>query len=142
MTKPTPEPPPGGPYGTHVVTVVCAAAPELAKPLRDFVTAVLRLYGDPDVAETGRLVCSELYGNSVRHVPGSRTEVTVHHDAERPALVIAVADDHPKVPAPREPSPLAESGRGLALVAAVSDACGTYNFPAGKRVWSRLGLTV
>ncbi|MEU8133157.1 ATP-binding protein [Streptodolium elevatio] len=139
MSETAPEAPPDG---THVVTVICAAVPELAKPVRDFVAAVLGLHGDSEVTETGRLVCSELFGNSVRHVPGSRTEVTVHHDKERPAVVIAVADEHPKVPAPRALPPLAEDGRGLGIVAAVSQACGTHAFPDGKRVWSRLGLTV
>lgn len=56
------------------------------------------------------------------------------------AVVCAVADPSPALPALCEPSPLAESGRGLRIVAELSDSWGhSAPEPAGKTVWARLG---
>lgn len=129
---------------THLVTVACSALPELTKPVRDFVGAILGVYGSRDLAEAGRLICSELYGNTARHVPGGPMEVALHHERDRPAFVLAVSDEKACLPAPRAwsaASPDAEDGRGLAIVAALADDFGADVLPYGKRVWCRLAVT-
>lgn len=55
------------------------------------------------------------------------------------AVVCAVADPSPELPEPVEPEPFAESGRGLHIVAELSDSWGhSAPAPAGKTVWARL----
>lgn len=55
------------------------------------------------------------------------------------AVVCAVADPSPRLPAMSEPEPFAESGRGLHIVAELSETWG-HSTPeaAGKTVWARL----
>ncbi|MGK5447132.1 ATP-binding protein [Streptomyces radiopugnans] len=55
-------------------------------------------------------------------------------------LRVEVCDAGDDVPRPRGTSPEDESGRGLALVAALSDAWGAYPRPCGvgKAVWFEL----
>ena len=51
---------------------------------------------------------------------------------------ISVADSSPAPPAPLEPTSDAESGRGLALLAALTSAWGSAPAPPGNQVWCEL----
>lgn len=58
-------------------------------------------------------------------------------------VICAVADPSSAPPAPREPDGLAETGRGLHIVAALSDGWGhSPPEPAGKTVWARIPATL
>lgn len=90
------------------------------------------------------LVVSELVTNAVRHghVPGRLAELRLEFDLEK-AVTVEVSDAGDRHP-PRtsvgtaEVEALAESGRGLTLVAALADAWGVRDRVIGKTVWARL----
>lgn len=99
-----------------------------------------------DIAEadlaTAELVVSELVTNAVRHglVPGRLVEVRMTYDLAK-TVVIEVSDAgdrRPPATVPEDPGDSAESGRGLALVAAFTDAWGIRDREVGKTVWARL----
>ncbi|MFD5654970.1 ATP-binding protein [Streptomyces sp. NPDC127039] len=100
---------------------------------------VLRLYlvrsGMPDVADAAELALTELVANVVRHVPGRRGRVCF---LLRPGGVrVEVADGCPELPVPAAADALGEGGRGLVIVAAVTDRWGVtpYARGRGKTVW-------
>lgn len=78
------------------------------------------------------LLTSELVTNSVQH-SGPPLVVAVDCDGER--LQVRVRDGSHDVPSPREAAQGDENGRGLALVAALSDEWGIDPEPDGKYVW-------
>jgi anti-sigma regulatory factor (Ser/Thr protein kinase) len=91
---------------------------------------------------TAELVVSELVTNAVRHglVPGRLVEVRTTYDVAK-TVVIEVSDAgdrRPPATPPEDPGEMAESGRGLALVAAFTDAWGVRDREVGKTVWARL----
>lgn len=92
--------------------------------VRAFGFAVLRLWSCSDeVAEDGRTVISELVTNAVVHSPGPSVGVLiVRRGAE---IRIEVNDRTPSlIPAPQEPHPQAEGGRGLGVVKALAQRHG------------------
>lgn len=101
---------------------------------------ILRLYltgaGLSDVADAAELALTELVANVVRHVPGRRCRMCF---LLLPGGVrVEVADPYPPLPVvPAAPDVLAEGGRGLLLVAAVTDRWGVAPRPdgRGKTVW-------
>lgn len=90
-----------------------------------------------ETAETAELLASELVTNAVLHGRGPIT-LTMEYDVD--GLGVTVCDDEPALPALPDPDPRSMGGRGLHLVAALSDAWGvtpTSGGP-GKGVWFRL----
>ncbi|MFC4493952.1 ATP-binding protein [Streptomyces ovatisporus] len=94
-------------------------------------------------AADSALVVSELVTNAVRHghVPGRLVELRLTYDLEK-AVTVEVSDAGDGRPHPAAARPadivLAESGRGLALVAAFADAWGVTDRLVGKTIWARL----
>ena len=114
------------------------AGPAAAAEARRQVQAAIRTWDilvDPDVAV---LLTSELVTNALRHEAGETVTRAITcsfaqlridvHDTSRllPVLVEAPAD--------------AEAGRGLMLVATLSDQWGAYSTPAGKAVYFTLAF--
>lgn len=111
---------------------------------RHLAAAVLGAWGiEGDDADTVVLVVSELVTNSVRHrhVPERLVELRLTYDRDK-AVTVEVSDAHDHRPYPgahTAPAELAESGRGLALIAAFADAWGVRDREGvGKTVWARL----
>ncbi|WP_409469764.1 ATP-binding protein [Streptomyces sp. HC307] len=106
--------------------------------LRDQVTT----WKLPDgVTETAVLLLSELMTNAYRHAkvsPGREIWARCTLEADR--LRISVTDANDTLPTPRHASPDDESGRGLTLVAALSDEWGVGPRPGGigKTIWFEL----
>ncbi|MEV5568115.1 ATP-binding protein [Streptomyces sp. NPDC052196] len=89
-------------------------------------------------AEDIRLCVSELATNAVVHgtAPG-HDGFLVRLDSDDDVVRLEVHDNHRKQPAVREPGATDVSGRGLQLVAALSDGWGVEDrASAGKIVWS------
>jgi len=85
------------------------------------------------------LVATELVGNAVRHGAASgQDDIDVTWTIDGGAVTIVVADPASKRPEPRSAEPDAESGRGLTIVAAISDEWGVDSDENGKRVWARI----
>ncbi|WP_073951940.1 ATP-binding protein [Streptomyces kebangsaanensis] len=100
---------------------------------------ILRLYltgsGLDGVADAAELALTELVANVVRHVPGRRCRICFL--LQPGGVRVEVADDCPELPVRASGDPLANGGRGLVLVAAVTDRWGVTVRPdgRGKTVW-------
>lgn len=103
---------------------------------RRFVLDCLRDWAvDPLVANDAALVATELVTNALRHGPPPVVlDVALVADRVR----ISVADSSPASPQLSVPAVDAESGRGLALLDALSASWGSAAGPAGKQVWCEL----
>jgi anti-sigma regulatory factor (Ser/Thr protein kinase) len=83
------------------------------------------------------LAVTELIANAVKHAR-SPVQVTVVVDGH---IEVSVYDRSPQIRRTSAlPDPLAESGRGLRIVAAVSSDWGITPDTRGKRLWFRLPL--
>jgi anti-sigma regulatory factor (Ser/Thr protein kinase) len=105
---------------------------------RAFLAHVLRDWGDGKVADTARLLVSELVTNAVFHAH-SPVEVRVRRGDE--ALRVEVRDGDPAPPLRCDPQPWSTTGRGVALVDSLAAAWGTERTGDGKIVWFELPLT-
>jgi anti-sigma regulatory factor (Ser/Thr protein kinase) len=89
------------------------------------------------LAETAGLITSELSTNAVSAVARlPEPLVRLRVSAGRQGVLIEVWDASPQMPALREPGLDEESGRGLQLVAVLSDTWGAYPCQVGKIAWA------
>jgi hypothetical protein len=115
---------------------------------RHFTIATLRQWDVSGRSEDIALVVSELLTNAVRHAApaangaASRSPIRLGLIQPGPCILCAVADPSDLVPVPREPDYLAETGRGLHVIGALSDKWG-YTSPGagGKVVWAMFRLS-
>ncbi|WP_435241121.1 ATP-binding protein [Streptomyces cucumeris] len=96
-----------------------------------------------EVTETAALLLSELMTNACRHArvsPGR--EVRARCVVRDEKLRVEVSDASDVMPQPRQAAPEDESGRGLALIAALADGWDAERRPCGigKTVWFELKL--
>lgn len=106
---------------------------------RHFVRDTLLAWDLPRLVEDAELGVSELVANAIRY---ARTEVTLCIEAGE-HVKIAVIDHDPVLRRPVQfvrDDVLAESGRGLRIVATVSDDWGIEARPDGKAIWFILAL--
>ncbi|WP_019873283.1 ATP-binding protein [Sporichthya polymorpha] len=105
---------------------------------RHFVRDTLLEWDLARLVEDAELGVSELIANAVRH---ARTDVTLSISAAD-RVTISIADGEPMLHRPFVPldEDFAESGRGLKIVAAVSDDWGIEARAGGKAVWFSLML--
>jgi hypothetical protein len=61
--------------------------------------------------------------------------------ADHQGVLIQIWDADQRLPVRKQPEPGAEHGRGVFIVAAVSESCGTYRLDGdtGKIVWAWCG---
>jgi anti-sigma regulatory factor (Ser/Thr protein kinase) len=102
------------------VAVVWEVRDEAGRVLRErraFRTELTRIAQPPSDVDAAELIYGELVANTVRHARGA-VEVRLEH-ADQEQAVLVVRDHGPGLGAARAESgrdPLAESGRGLAIV--------------------------
>jgi anti-sigma regulatory factor (Ser/Thr protein kinase) len=101
---------------------------------RHFVRDVLREQSR-EAVEAAELMTSELATNSVRHAH-SDFELTIH--CSQREIRVEVSDGGQGQPTLRSPTPHERSGRGLRIVAELSDTWGTVPSTNGKMVWFTL----
>jgi anti-sigma regulatory factor (Ser/Thr protein kinase) len=102
---------------------------------RQWVNEIAVSTGHAPLAPTVELLVSELATNAVRYANGN--PFSVEFDADG-LLLIAVCDSSGAAPKPRRAASSEESGRGLAIVAALSDRWGAEVHHQGKCVWFQL----
>ncbi|MFE3020869.1 ATP-binding protein [Streptomyces sp. NPDC059256] len=100
-----------------VYTETLPRVPESARSARCLVSSALSAWGLENVADAAQLVVSELVANAFVHASGPRIRVTVTRQ-DRTSVRVAVVDESQALPRSRSVGDQAESGRGLALVAA------------------------
>ena len=81
-------------------------------------------------------VLTELATNAALH---ARSAYTVHLLLDDGHLLVEVSDSSPVMPQQRHYGTGATTGRGIALVEALSEAWGVESSPTGKTVWCRVG---
>ncbi len=109
------------------------AVPRSAGDARRFVRGLLVDAGHEAWNEAASLAVSELVTNAVLH---AHTEVELTVVTGRDHVRIEVRDDNPVLPSSRSYDDHATTGRGLELVASVTDSHGVDSLgPAGKVVW-------
>ncbi|MER7000456.1 ATP-binding protein [Streptomyces sp. NPDC000410] len=120
----------------HSYRLGFAVGAHSARHLRRIVRMFLARWDMAELTEAAELALTELVANVVRHVPDRRCTVLI---LRRPGgLRVEVSDDHPGRPVPARPArdELAEDGRGLVLVEAVTNRWGVLvPGPGGKTVW-------
>jgi anti-sigma regulatory factor (Ser/Thr protein kinase) len=108
---------------------------------RDFARATLQRWGLAGRCDDITLVVSELLANALRHTfpqPGGwPVRLGLLQARQGSAVLCAVADPSPAAPVPGPAGEFAETGRGLHVVAELSDRWG-YTAPSrrGKVVWA------
>ena len=116
--------------------------PATASVVRRELALDLDLQGvGPDAIDDVTLVASELIGNAIRHASGGdRDAWVVSWTVEGGEVVISVEDPSHDLPVRRNPAPDAPSGRGLAIVSALSHDWGVQRLSQGKRVWASVRI--
>lgn len=117
--------------------------PATASAVRRELALDLDLHGVPaEATEDVLLVASELVGNAVRHAVAAGDEAawTVEWSVQSDAVLVSVDDPSDALPVLRHAAPDAPSGRGLAIVAALSIDWGVMRLSKGKRVWAKVGI--
>ncbi|MFF3915021.1 ATP-binding protein [Streptomyces sp. NPDC001852] len=117
------------------------AVPEEVVALRRVLKIHLRLWGLPELIDSVQLCLSELVSNVIRHVgPGTPSTLVVSMYGTR--LHIEIHDpDSRALPTLIDANGDAESGRGMALVAACSDRWGVQLLPDRKVTWVEFETT-
>ncbi|MGW0423259.1 ATP-binding protein [Streptomyces sp. NPDC003015] len=117
--------------------------PDSLKTIRRFIRDTITEWGLSPLADDLITVVNELTTNAVQHA------LTPHRESRSKAwlgiartgntVVCAVTDPSPVPPAYRLPEQLAEAGRGLLIVNALTSQWGYARTPSnGKAVWARI----
>ncbi len=131
-------------HGRGDVAFDLPAAPGAPGAAREIGARVLGVWGMGGFVGDAELVLSELVTNAVRHgTPGEVASygygnvIRIRFLRRGRQAVCAVQDPSARVPAPREPDLLLETGRGLHLVGCFSREWGVVPVPPrGKYVWA------
>ena len=126
-------------HPTRHCAVEFEALPSRIGQVRRIVTAQLRYWRLDPLIDPAVLGLGELLANVHRHTgPDKHCTVELVYLWER--LTISVRDHDPRLPRVRSAGTLSSSGRGLALVAAVSASWGmhAHHDGSGKVVWFTL----
>jgi anti-sigma regulatory factor (Ser/Thr protein kinase) len=144
----------GGAPGPEAMPARWACFPEIATPApgldpsliraaRDFTVSTLQRWGVAERGEDVAVVVSELLTNALLHalpVAGqARTGWPIRLGLLQPerGVMCAVADPSRVAPVPQQPEHMGETGRGLHVIAALSDQWGcTVPTDMGKVMWA------
>ncbi len=117
----------------HAAEVTLAAESASVGAARRFLLATLRTWSLEPLEWSAAQVVSELVTNAVIH---AGTTVTLSFRTEGAGLRVEVRDRSRRTPRQRHYGLSATTGRGLALVAALSSDWGVELAADGKTVWS------
>ena len=114
---------------------------------RDFTVGTLRRWGVAERCDDVAVVVSELLTNALRHAlpavaqAGAGWPVQLGLLQRGRCITCAVADPSRVAPVPGEPGYLAETGRGLHVIAALSDRWGFITSgDGGKVIWALFSI--
>ncbi|WP_243740455.1 SpoIIE family protein phosphatase [Streptomyces sp. 8K308] len=116
----------------HVATWDVTPSPEAVATARELATGQLAEWGLADAAFTTELVVSELVTNAIRHAGGPiQLRVIREH-----GLICEVSDGSSTSPHLRRARVYDESGRGLFIVAQLTERWGSRQTSTGKTIWA------
>ncbi|MFF8990715.1 SpoIIE family protein phosphatase [Streptomyces sp. NPDC014983] len=122
---------------SQVATWDVPADPALVGPIRKKAVEQLDVWGLNEATFTAELVVSELVTNAIRY--GARPiRLRLIHDAT--TLTCEVSDTSPTAPHLRRAKTFDEGGRGLLLVAQLTQRWGSRHTAGGKTIWAELPL--
>ena len=122
-------------------TVELQALPSRIGQVRRIVSAQLRYWHLDPLIDRAVLGVTELLSNVHRHAQPDKL-CTVEIELLLDRLTVSVHDHDPRLPVIREADPGSTCGRGLAMVAAVSESWGARpDGDSGKVVWFALPTT-
>lgn len=112
------------------------------KVSRDLIGIIGTQWGIADeITESAQLAVSELVTNVVDHTEGTPGDTVIVSASRVGAMLsVKVHDSSSQEPILHSADEDDESGRGLFLVAAVTDGCGHYLTPTGKVVWFEIKI--
>lgn len=113
------------------------AEPRALAQMRRITAAYLRLWGYGALVDAVVLGLTEMLTNVGRHSGSSACVLTLQDIGT--GVRLTVSDTSTKLPAAREIDWIAESGRGMHLIAATADTFGSTPTPTGKDVWAVFG---
>ncbi|MGC0333674.1 anti-sigma regulatory factor (Ser/Thr protein kinase) [Streptomyces sp. SAI-170] len=123
-------------------TVELQALPSRIGQVRRILSAQLRYWHLDPLIDRATLGVTELLSNVHRHAQPDKT-CTVRIELLLDRLTVSVRDHDPRLPVVEDADPLATCGRGLAMVAAVSESWGARpDGEDGKVVWFSLPTAV
>ncbi|MFJ7176327.1 SpoIIE family protein phosphatase [Streptomyces massasporeus] len=120
----------------RIATWELPADPALVGEVRASAMRWLSDRGLEETAFAGELILSELITNAVRHGAGPIRVRLLY----RRTLICEVSDASNTAPHLRRAASTDEGGRGLFLVAQLSQSWGTRYLPEGKVIWAECGL--
>ncbi|WP_189263588.1 ATP-binding protein [Streptomyces fuscichromogenes] len=121
-------------------SVELQALPSRIGQVRRIVSAQLRYWHLDPLIDRAALGVTELLTNVHRHAQPDKN-CTVEIELQLDRLTVSVRDHDPRLPVVEdgtEIAPMATCGRGLAMVAAVSESWGVRPHDEGKVVWFTL----
>ena len=132
-----------GASGPRIATLSLGADAGSVRAARDFTVAILRRRGMAERSADIAIVVSELVTNALRHALGASggtrppRPIRLGLLQPGPCVLCAVADPSKAAPALQTSGSLAETGRGLRIICALSDQWGcTTPDDSGKVVWA------
>ena len=126
------------PTQLHLRRVRLATGPAAAAEARGQVRAAIRAWDIPVDPGVAVLLTSELVTNAIRHEVSATIMLAISCSCDQ--LRVDVYDTSCALPVLADVPVDAETGRGLLLVASLSDEWGFYRTPAGKAVYFRLAF--
>ncbi|MEV0095462.1 ATP-binding protein [Streptomyces sp. NPDC050738] len=128
-------------------SVTLPSEPGSVSSARRYVANVLAEWGlpaDAEIADTVRLIVSELATNAVQHTFGQSPTFTVDVQLDRDEqLRIGVTDSHPRWPQRLPAAVQQDNGRGMVIIRWLTAECGgrlsvAPTAEGGKTVWIAL----
>jgi CheY-like chemotaxis protein/anti-sigma regulatory factor (Ser/Thr protein kinase) len=124
-----------GPRSDDVRVLDLPQDPAAAGRARELVRGALLEWGLEALVDDALLVVSELVGNAVTHAASS-CQVSISRASD--SVRIEVTDRGEGTPQPQPYDRMAEGGRGLVLIGAMSSAWGVEHVQDGKKVWAEI----
>ncbi|MGI5198430.1 SpoIIE family protein phosphatase [Streptomyces sp. CA-288835] len=125
---------------SQVATWDVPPAAALVARARKYATEQLGVWGLDEAAFAAELVVSELVTNAIRH--GSPpVRLRLIHDDDDATLICEVSDGSATAPHLRRAKTYDEGGRGLLLVAQLTERWGSRPTDDGKTIWAELSVS-